>query len=189
MSYLVLARTWRPMIFSEVIGQDHIIRTLANAITGDRTAHAYLFTGPRGVGKTTTARILAKCLNCVNGPTVDPCNTCSNCTGINDGSALDVLEIDGASNNGVEQVRDLRENIRYTPAQASRKVIIIDEVHMLSTAAFFALLKTLEEPPPHVVFIFATTEHPVPLPAVRLQKHSPPPDRQPLAENLRHGQH
>jgi DNA polymerase-3 subunit gamma/tau len=158
MSYLVLARKWRPQTFSEVVGQEHVTRTLRNAITSDRVAHAFLFTGPRGVGKTTTARLLAKALNCETGPTPEPCNTCSNCVEITAGTALDVLEIDGASHTGVDNIRDLTEGVQYRPIKSRFRVIIIDEVHMLSNAAFNALLKTLEEPPPHVKFIFATTE-------------------------------
>ncbi len=158
MSYLVLARKWRPQTFAEVVGQEHVTRTLRNAITSGRVAHAFLFTGPRGVGKTTTARLLAKALNCETGPTPEPCNTCSNCVEITNGSALDVLEIDGASHTGVDNIRDLTEGTQYRPVKSRFRVIIIDEVHMLSNAAFNALLKTLEEPPPHVKFIFATTE-------------------------------
>lgn len=158
MSYLVLARKWRPQTFSEVVGQEHVTRTLRNAITSGRVAHAFLFTGPRGVGKTTTARLLAKALNCETGPTPEPCNTCSNCTEITAGTALDVLEIDGASHTGVDNIRDLTEGVQYRPVKSRFRVIIIDEVHMLSNAAFNALLKTLEEPPSHVKFIFATTE-------------------------------
>lgn len=163
MSYLVLARKWRPQTFDDIVGQEHIARTLTNAIRSNRVAHAFLFTGVRGVGKTTAARVLAKALNCVNGPTPAPCNTCVNCREITAGSAVDVLEIDGASNTGVDDVREIIENVRYQPAKSRFKIYIIDEVHMLSTSAFNALLKTLEEPPPHVKFIFATTDpHKVP---------------------------
>jgi DNA polymerase III subunit gamma/tau len=158
MSYQVTARKWRPQTFTELVGQDHVARTLQNALRLGRMAHAYLFTGTRGVGKTTTARILAKTLNCEQGPTAEPCNQCTLCQAITLGSSLDVLEIDGASNRGIDEIRDLREKIRYAPARGRYKIYIIDEVHMLTEHAFNALLKTLEEPPPQVVFIFATTE-------------------------------
>ncbi len=158
MSYQVFARKYRPQVFEEVLGQDAVVRTLRNAIKGDRLAHAYLFVGPRGVGKTSTARIFAKALNCVKGPTENPCGACDPCREIAAGNSLDVLEIDGASNNGVEQVRELRENVRFLPSHGKYRIYLIDEVHMLSTAAFNALLKTLEEPPAHVKFLFATTE-------------------------------
>lgn len=158
MSYLVLARKYRPQTFEQVIKQDHVTRTLTNAISAGRVAHAILFSGPRGTGKTTVARILAKAMNCKNGPVPVPCNECRSCREITAGSAVDVFEIDGASNNSVDQIRELRENVKYMPAHSLYKIYIIDEVHMLSIAAFNALLKTLEEPPPHVMFIFATTE-------------------------------
>ncbi len=158
MSYLVLARKWRPQRFDEVIGQRHVSLTLANALKTGRLSHAYLFTGPRGVGKTSVARILAKALNCEHGPTAEPCNACGPCQAITEGHGLDVLEIDGASNRGIDDVRQLRESVKYTPSSMRTKVYIIDEVHMLTTDAFNALLKTLEEPPKHVSFIMATTE-------------------------------
>ena len=158
MSYLVLARKWRPQTFENVVGQEHVTRTLQNAIKNGRVAHAYLFTGARGVGKTSAARILAKALNCTSGPTPLPCNTCESCREITNGSSMDVFEIDGASNTGVDDIRELRENIKFPPIKGRYRVYIIDEVHMLSTNAFNALLKTLEEPPPHVVFVFATTD-------------------------------
>ena len=158
MSYVVLARRYRPQNLEEIIGQEHISRTLKNAISENRVAHAYLFSGPRGVGKTTTARILAKGLNCKNGPTSEPCGKCVNCQEITQGSSIDVQEIDGASNRGIDEIRALRENIKFAPASSKFKVYIIDEAHQITDAAFNALLKTLEEPPPHVVFILATTE-------------------------------
>ena len=156
-SYQVFARKYRPKVFDDVLGQDHVVQTLKNAIQQRRLAHAYLFVGPRGTGKTSTARILAKAVNCVHGPTTNPCGVCDSCTEIAQGISLDVLEIDGASNNSVDQVRELRENVRFAP-RGNYKVYIIDEVHMLTQQAFNALLKTLEEPPAHVIFIFATTE-------------------------------
>jgi DNA polymerase III subunit gamma/tau len=157
MSYLVLARKWRPQGFDDLIGQESILRLLTNSLEQGKIAHAYLFSGPRGVGKTSTARILAKALNCSNGPTAHPCGTCPFCTSITDGSSVDVMEIDGASNNSVNDIRDLRERVKYVPSGGRYKVYIIDETHMLSDAAFNALLKTLEEPPSHVVFVLATT--------------------------------
>src|SRR5438876_380241 len=158
MTYQVLARRLRPQRFADVVGQDHVTRTLQAAIAAGRVAHAFLFTGPRGVGKTTTARLLAKALNCERGPTPEPCNACSNCKEIGEGSAFDVLEIDGASHTQVDKMRDLMETVAHLPLKSRFKVFIIDEVHMLSSHSFNALLKTLEEPPPHVKFIFATTE-------------------------------
>ncbi|RMH41117.1 MAG: DNA polymerase III subunit gamma/tau [Deltaproteobacteria bacterium] len=158
MSYLVLARKYRPQTFSQVVGQEHVTRTLANAFAQDRVHHAFLFCGPRGVGKTTAARILGKALNCARGPTADPCGECESCTAIANGSAVDYYEMDGASNRGIDAIRELREAVRYQPAQLRKKVYVIDEVHMLTTEAFNALLKTLEEPPPHVTFVLATTE-------------------------------
>jgi DNA polymerase-3 subunit gamma/tau len=157
-NYEVFARKYRPQTFDDLVGQNHVSRTLKNAVAQNRLAHAYLFVGPRGVGKTSTARILAKSLNCIKGPTITPCGVCDNCREIAGGNSLDVIEIDGASNNSVEDVRQLRENVRYAPAKGRYKIYLIDEVHMLSSAAFNALLKTLEEPPDHVKFIFATTE-------------------------------
>ena len=166
MSYEVFARKYRPQTFDDLVGQTHVSRTLKNAVAQNRLAHAYLFVGPRGIGKTSTARILAKALNCVNGPTVTPCGVCDNCREIAAGNSLDVIEIDGASNNSVEDVRQLRDNVRYAPAKGRYKIYLIDEVHMLSAQAFNALLKTLEEPPAHVKFIFATTEPQKVLPTI-----------------------
>ena len=164
MSYLVLARKWRPQSFEEVVGQPHVVQTLTNAISAERIAHAYLLSGARGIGKTSVARILAKALNCAQGPSPTPCNECESCKEITGSASLDVLEIDGASNRGINEIRELRENIRYRPAKSPYKIYIIDEVHMLTKEAFNALLKTLEEPPPHVIFIFATTEsHRIPI--------------------------
>lgn len=164
MPYEVFARKWRPQVFEEVIGQEHITQTLKSALLSDRLAHAYLFSGARGVGKTSVARILAKALNCTNAQEGNPCNACTSCSDITHGSSVDVQEIDGASNRGIDEIRNLRENIRYLPSHGTYRIYIIDEVHMLTLPAFNALLKTLEEPPGHVKFIFATTEpHKVPL--------------------------
>src|SRR6202795_4694406 len=166
MTYQVLARKWRPQVFAAVVGQDPVTRTLQNALASGRVAHAYLFTGPRGVGKTTTARLLAKALNCEQGPTSEPCNACSNCREIGEGNAFDVLEIDGASHTQVDKMRDLMETVAHRPIKSRLKIFIIDEVHMLSQHSFNALLKTLEEPPEHVKFIFATTDPHKVLPTV-----------------------
>ena len=169
MSYLVLARKYRPQTFDEIVGQEHVTQTLTNAIATGRLHHAFLFTGARGVGKTTAARILAKCLSCVNAPTATPCNVCDACREITAGTSVDVQEIDAASNNGVDNIRELRDAIRYAPVRGKKKVYILDEVHMLSGGAWNALLKTLEEPPPHAVFVFATTD-PHKLPATILSR-------------------
>ncbi|HRU71199.1 MAG TPA: DNA polymerase III subunit gamma/tau [Kiritimatiellia bacterium] len=185
----MLARKWRPKGFDDVVGQEHVTRTLKNAIETGRVAHAYLFVGPRGIGKTSLARIFAKALDCEKGPTTTPCQECSMCREIAAGNSLDVLEIDGASNNGVDQVRDLRDQVQFAPTHGTFKIIIIDEVHMLSTAAFNALLKTLEEPPPHVKFIFATTEGDKVLPTIisRCQRFDLRRIQTPLiVERLRH---
>jgi len=173
MSYLVLARKWRPGTFGDITGQEYITRSLKNAVSTGKTAHALLFSGPRGVGKTSSARILAKALNCKHGPTPDPCSECSFCIEIAEGKSLDVIEIDAASHTGVNDVREIIENIKYLPASGKYKIYIVDEAHMLSQSAFNALLKTLEEPPPHVVFILATTEvHKVPVTILsRCQRH------------------
>src|SRR4029434_3021595 len=163
MSYQVLARKYRPQTFEEVVGQEAVVATLSNAIASKRLHHAYLFAGARGIGKTSLARIFAKALNCEKGPIATPCNRCAFCREITEGSSLDVQEIDGASNTSVHDRPRLRERLKYLPASARYKIYIIDEVHMLSTSAFNALLKTLEEPPPHAVFLFATTEtHKIP---------------------------
>lgn len=164
MEYQVTARKWRPQKFEDVVGQEHITATLKNAIKSNRIAHAFIFTGPRGVGKTTTARILAKALNCENSIDFEPCNKCAMCKSINDSQTLDIIEIDGASNRGIDEIRTLRESVKYAPTRGKYKVYIIDEVHMLTKESFNAFLKTLEEPPSHTIFIFATTDiHKVPL--------------------------
>jgi DNA polymerase-3 subunit gamma/tau len=187
-AYQVIARKWRPQTFDDVVGQDHVVRTLKNAITRGRIGHAYLFVGPRGTGKTSTARIFAKALNCTGGPKVDFSLDDPVVQAIAEGSFLDVIEIDGASNNSVEQVRELRDAVRYGPAQGKFKIYIIDEVHMLSSSAFNALLKTLEEPPPHVKFVFATTDVQKVLPTIlsrcqRFDLKPIPPEL--IAERLR----
>lgn len=164
MTFIVTARKWRPQKFLDVVGQEHITATLKNAIKNNRLAHAYLFTGPRGVGKTTTARILAKTLNCLNPVDFEPCNNCEMCNSIQNSQSLDIIEIDGASNRGIDEIRTLRESVKYAPTKGKYKVYIIDEVHMLTKESFNAFLKTLEEPPSHTIFIFATTDaHKVPL--------------------------
>ncbi len=163
MPYVVLARKWRPRLFKDVVGQEHVTKTLQNAISADRIAHAYLFSGPRGVGKTTVARILAKAVNCIEGPQPEPCEKCVNCTEISSGKSIDAIEIDAASNRGIDEIRELRESVKFAPVSGRYKVYIIDEAHMITHDAFNAFLKTLEEPPEHVIFILATTEaHKIP---------------------------
>ncbi|SFJ72029.1 DNA polymerase-3 subunit gamma/tau [Paenibacillus sp. UNC496MF] len=169
MSHIALYRAWRPQTFRDMVGQQHIIQTLQNAIREDRVSHAYLFNGPRGTGKTTTAKVMAKAINCERGPATEPCNECDACRGITSGTVMDVVEIDAASNRGIDEIRDIRDKVRYAPSEVRFKVYIIDEVHMLTSEAFNALLKTLEEPPAHVIFILATTE-PHKLPATIISR-------------------
>lgn len=169
MSHIALYRSWRPQMFKDMVGQQHIIQTLQNAIREQRVSHAYLFNGPRGTGKTTTAKVLAKAVNCMHGPAIEPCNACATCIGITEGHIMDVVEIDAASNRGIDEIRDIRDKVRYAPTEVRYKVYIIDEVHMLTAEAFNALLKTLEEPPAHVIFILATTE-PHKLPATIISR-------------------
>ncbi|SFL92451.1 DNA polymerase-3 subunit gamma/tau [Paenibacillus sp. 1_12] len=169
MAHIALYRTWRPQAFRDIVGQKHIVQTLQNSLREGRVTHAYLFNGPRGTGKTTAAKILAKAVNCMNGPADEPCNECANCIRITEGAVMDVVEIDAASNRGVDEIRDIRDKVKYAPTEVRQKVYIIDEVHMLTTEAFNALLKTLEEPPPHVMFILATTE-PHKLPATIISR-------------------
>ncbi len=164
MSYMALYREWRPQKFSEIVGQEHVSRTLKNAVAANRIAHAYLFCGPRGTGKTTSAKVLAKTLNCQNSKEFEPCNQCENCRRVTEGTSMDVMEIDAASNRGIDEIRDLREKVKFAPSEGRYRIYIIDEVHMLTTEAFNALLKTLEEPPAHVIFVLATTEpHKIPM--------------------------
>jgi len=186
MSYLVLARKWRPTTFDELTGQEPIAGILKNSILGNKVAHAYIFSGPRGVGKTSTARILARTLNCEKPVEAVPCGKCPSCLSIADGSSMDVTEIDGASNTGVDNIRDLRERVRYASYGGAYKVYIIDEAHMLSTAAFNALLKTLEEPPPHVIFVLATTD-PKKIPATVLSRCQHLPFRRITSHKIKSG--